>query len=165
MEATLSQITIETIEAAENLLGVDYTPAERQLMLDNLEGQIELARARRALTLANSVPMASRFDPRLPGFAPLPPQRPLRPSHADPGPLPTDQDIAFAPVTRLSQWIARGSLSSRRLTEIYLARIQEYGERLECFVTVTAELARAQADAADALLKAGTHLGPLHGIP
>jgi Asp-tRNA(Asn)/Glu-tRNA(Gln) amidotransferase A subunit family amidase len=165
MEATLSQITIETIEAAEKLLGVNYTPAERQLMLDNLEGQIESARARRALTLPNTVPMASHFDPRLPGFAPPPPQRPLRPSHADPGPLPADQDIAFAPVTRLSQWIARGSLSSRRLTEIYLARIEQYGECLECFVTVTAELARAQADAADGLLKAGTHLGPLHGIP
>ena len=77
-------------------------------MLGNLEGQIELARARRALTLANSVPMASRFDPRLPGFAAPPPQQPLRPSAADPGPLPAnDEDIAFAPVTRLSQWIAR----------------------------------------------------------
>jgi Asp-tRNA(Asn)/Glu-tRNA(Gln) amidotransferase A subunit family amidase len=110
--------------------------------------------------------MASRFDPRLPG-SPVPaPQRPPRPSDAEPGPLPTsDEDIAFAPVARLSQWIARGELSSRRLTEIYLARIEAYGERLECFVTVTPELARAQADAADALLKAGTHLGPLHGVP
>ena len=32
-------------------------------------------------------------------------------------------------------------------------------------MTVTADLARAQADAADALLRAGTWLGPLHGIP
>ncbi len=161
-----SEITIETIEAAEKLAGVRYTAAERQLMQGNLEGQIEAARARRALTLANSVPMASRFDPRLPGFPAPPPQRPLRPSAANPGPLPDDdQDIAFAPATQLSQWIARGDLSSRRLTEIYLARIEEYGKRLECFVTVTADLARAQADAADALLKAGTHLGPLHGIP
>ncbi len=159
-------ITIQTIEAAEALMGVRYTPAERQLMLDNLEGQIEAARARRAQGFPNSLPMASRFDPRLPGFPAPPPQRPLRPSEADPGPLPaSDEDIAFAPLTRLSQWIARKKLSSRRLTEIYLARIEEYGARLECFVTVTSELARAQADAADALLKAGTLLGPLHGIP
>ncbi len=110
--------------------------------------------------------MASRFDPRLPGFAPLSPQRPLRASNAEPGPLPDRaEDIAFAPVTRLSQWIARGELTSRRLTEICLSRIAAYGDRLECFVTVTGELARAEADAADALLAAGTHLGPLHGIP
>ena len=74
------QITIETIAAAETLLGVRYTAAERQLMVGNLAGQIESARARRALTLANSVPMAARFDPRLPGFPAPPPQRPLRPS-------------------------------------------------------------------------------------
>ena len=159
-------ITIETIEAAEKLMGVRYTLAERRLMLDNLEGQIEAARTRRALPFANDLPMASRFDPRLPGFRAPPPQAPLRPSNADPGPLPeSDEEIAFAPVARLSQWLARGELTSRRLTEVYLARIEDYGPQLECFVTVTADLARAQADAADALLRAGTHLGPLHGIP
>ena len=159
-------ITIEAIEAAERLVGVTYTRDERALMLDNLDGQIEAARARRALTLDNDVPTASRFDPRLPGFHPPPPQAPLRPSATDPGPLPdSDEDVAFAPVTSLSQWIARGDLGSRRLTEIYLARIESLAGMLECFVTVTPELARAQADAADALLRAGTRLGPLHGIP
>jgi hypothetical protein len=77
-------------------------------MLGNLDGQIEAARARRALALANSVPMASRFDPRLPGSPTPQPQRPIRPSAIDPGPLPdNDEDIAFAPLTRLSQWIAQ----------------------------------------------------------
>ena len=159
-------ITIEAIEAAERLVGVTYTRDERALMLDNLDGQIEAAQARRALTFENDVPTASRFDPRLPGFRPPPPQAPLRLSATDPGPLPgSDEDIAFAPVTSLSQWIARGDLGSRRLTEIYLARIESLAGMLECFVTVTPELARAQADAADALLRAGTRLGPLHGIP
>ena len=159
-------ITIEAIEAAERLVGVSYTREERELMLDNLDGQIEAARARRALTFENRVPPASRFDPRLPGFRPPPPQAPIRGSAADPGRLPdSDEDIAYAPVTSLSRWIERGDLTSRRLTEIYLARIKAHAGRLECFVTVTPELARAQADAADALLKAGTRLGPLHGIP
>ncbi|MCY4451301.1 MAG: amidase [Immundisolibacterales bacterium] len=159
-------ITLETIEAAERLVGVNYTREERELMLDGLDGQIEEARARRALTLENHVPPASRFDPRLPGFRPPPPQAPVRACVTDPGPLPdSDEDIAFAPVTSLSWWIARGDLTSRRLTEIYLDRIEAHAARLECFVTVTPELARAQADAADALLRAGTRLGPLHGIP
>ena len=159
-------ITIETIEAAERIVGVTYTCAERELMVDNLDGQIEAARARRALTFENHVPPASCFDPRLPGFRAPPPQVPIRGSAAEPGPLPdSDEDIAFAPVTSLSRWIARGELTSRRLTEIYLSRIEAFAGRLECFVTVTPELARAQADAADAFLRAGTRLGPLHGIP
>lgn len=163
---TNDQVTAELIGAAETIMGVRYTRAERELMLDNLDGQIEAARARRALSLENQVPMASRFDPRLPGFPASEPQAPLAPTEADPGDLPdSEEDIAFAPVTRLSAWIRRGDLTSRLLTEIYLNRIQNITPRLECFVTVTAELARAQADAADAQLKAGTWLGPLHGIP
>jgi hypothetical protein len=62
-------ITPDMIAAAERLMGVEYTPAERAQMLDNLEGQIGQALARRAVPLANNVPMAMRFDPRLPGFA------------------------------------------------------------------------------------------------
>ncbi len=120
------QITIETIEAAEKLVGVSYTLEERELMLDNLNGQIEAARARRALRFDNSLPMALRFDPRLPGFPAPPPQTPLRPSATDPGPLPeSDEDIAFAPLTRLSRWIARGeTLKVVALPYIEAARSQ-----------------------------------------
>ena len=158
-------ITIGTIEAAEKLMGVSYTLAERRLMLDNLEGQIDAARARRALTFDNDLPMASRFDPRLPGFPASAPEAGAAVERRSGALARDDEDIAFALVARLSQWLARGELTSRRLTEIYLARIEAFGDQLECFVTVTADLARAQADAADALLRAGTHLGPLHGLP
>ncbi|WP_431299159.1 amidase [Tabrizicola sp. BL-A-41-H6] len=158
-------ITLATIEAAERLMAVSYTPAERQQMLDNLEGQITSAVARRAVPLANSVPMAMRFDPRLPGFA--------MPHGADAltlstfhTPLPgSDEDIAFAPVTHLGAWIRTGALTSRRLTQIYLDRIASIGPKLECFAAVTPEVALAEADAADALTRAGINLGPLHGIP
>nr|WP_281380099.1 amidase [Prosthecomicrobium pneumaticum] len=85
---------------------------------------------------------------------------------AQAGPLPADdEDIAFSPVTALAGWIASGALSSRRLTEIYLDRIARLGPLLECYAMVTPEIARAEADAADALTRAGINLGPLHGIP
>ncbi|MBK5928605.1 amidase [Rhodobaculum claviforme] len=157
---------LDDIAAAERLLGVTYTPAERAQMLDNLEGQIASAVARRGVRLSNDVPMASRFDPRLPGFRPPAAPGRVRFSAADPGPLPdSDTDIAFAPLPRLAGWIARGAITSRRLTGIYLARIAALGPKLECFATVTPDLALAEADAADALTRAGVNLGPLHGIP
>ena len=162
---TETQITAETIAAAERLLGLAYTARERAQMLGNLDGQISTAVARRAVPLANSVPMASRFDPRLPGFALAHGASSLRLSPVT-QPLPTeDADIAFAPVTHLSAWIASGALSSGRLTQIYLDRIAQLGPKLECFATVTPALALAEAEAADALLRAGVNLGPLHGIP
>lgn len=161
----MTEITAGMIAAAEALTGVDYTPAERAQMLDNLEGQIAQARARREVALANSVPMALRFDPRLPGFA-MPHGASTLTLSAGHAPLPeADEDIAFATVSDLSRWIAAGQLTSTRLTRIYLARIAMLNTGLECFATVTEELALAEAAAADALLAAGVNLGPLHGVP
>ncbi|QBY02456.1 amidase [Rhodophyticola sp. CCM32] len=157
---------LEDIQSAERLMGVAYTAGERQLMLDNLEGQIASAVARRAVSLGNDEPMATRFDPRLPNFAMPAAEGPMRFSDKGAAPLPDDdENIAFAPLTRLSAWLRSGALTSRRLTEIYLARIEVKNPDLECFATVTADLALAEADAADALLGAGIWLGPLHGVP
>ncbi len=162
---TQPEITLDTIAAAERLMGVDYSPAERQQMLDNLEGQITSALLRRAVPLANAVPMALRFDPRLPGFS-MPHGADRLTLSAVAAPLPAgDEDIAFAPVTHLSAWIKSGVLTSRRLTQIYLDRIAALGPKLECFAAVSADLALAEAEAADALTRAGVNLGPLHGIP
>ena len=156
----------ETIAAAERVMGVRYTEAERALMQGNLAPQIQSARKRRELDFPNDLAPATRFDPRLPGFRAPAAQRPLRWSEPDPGTLPRgDEDIAFAPVAHLAHWIRSGELTSRRLTEIYLSRIEAIAPSLECFVTVTAERARAEADAMDALSRAGASLGPLHGIP
>lgn len=161
----MTEITLETIAAAELLMGVEYTFAERQLMLDNLEGQIASARARRAVPLPNATPMAMRFDPRLPDFAMPHGTDALRLSSVI-APLPSDDaDIAFSPVTHLATWIRSGALTSRRLTQIYLDRITAIGPKLECWAQVTPDLALAEADAADALTRGGVNLGPLHGIP
>ncbi len=161
-----STFTQADIEAAEKLVGITYTVAERAQMIGNLEGQINSAITRRAVKLGNSAPMALRFDPRLPNFRTPSPQVQLRFSAEDPGALPMDEeDIAFAPVTRLSAWIASGVLTSARLTQIYLARIALLGPKLECFAAVTPELAYAEANNCDSLLRVGVYLGPLHGIP
>ena len=158
-------ITATTIAAAETLLGLAYTPAERDQMVGNLEGQIASALARRKVPLANAMPMASRFDPRLPSTVLPAAQAPLQYSTVD-APCPTDEaDIAFAPLTHLSAWIAAGALTSRRLTEIYLRRIADLNPKLFCFAAVAPEQALAEAEAADRLLARGERLGPLHGVP
>lgn len=159
-------VSIADIEGAERLMGVAYTAAEREQMAGNLEGQIASSVARRKFRLDNSMPTASRFDPRLPNFSMPAPKGPPRFSRPAPRPLPEDEaDVAFASVGELAAWIASGALTSRKLTEIFLARIDAMGPKLECFATVTTERALAEADAADALLRGGVNLGPLHGIP
>ena len=158
-------LTIETIAAAEDVAGVRYSDEERIAMLDNLAAQIDLAVRRRKTPLPNDLAPATRFDPRLLGWrAPL--ATPFQPPTLNPGPLPdAAEDIAFAPVTKLAGWIAARAISCERLATLYLDRINRFAPRLECVAVVTADLAIAQARRADALLAAGTYLGPLHGIP
>lgn len=57
------------------------------------------------------------------------------------------------------------SVSAREVTEAVLARIAATEDGVKAFVTVTAEGARAQADAVDAKLAAGEAVSPLAGIP
>jgi aspartyl-tRNA(Asn)/glutamyl-tRNA(Gln) amidotransferase subunit A len=56
-------------------------------------------------------------------------------------------------------------VSSRELTDQALAAIAQQNPRLNAFITVTADAARAQALAMDAELAKGIDRGPLHGIP
>ena len=60
--------------------------------------------------------------------------------------------------------LRRRNYSARDLTDAYLARIGAQNAALNAYVTVTAESARAAADAADAALAVG-NAPPLAGIP
>jgi Asp-tRNA(Asn)/Glu-tRNA(Gln) amidotransferase A subunit family amidase len=85
---------------------------------------------------------------------------------ADPGPLPAnDEDIAWSPVTHLSNWIEQRKLTSERLTKIYLERLRRFDPKLRCVITLTPEHALEQARRADVEIAAGHYRGPLHGIP
>lgn len=74
-------------------------------------------------------------------------------------------DVLFAGVAALSRRIRARALSPVELAEAYLARIAEVAPGLGCFVTVTAERARAEARAAEVEIDGGRWRGPLHGIP
>jgi Asp-tRNA(Asn)/Glu-tRNA(Gln) amidotransferase A subunit family amidase len=87
-------------------------------------------------------------------------------SSTDAGALPErDEDIAFSPVWKLSRWIETKKITSERLTKIYFARLEKFDPKLRCVITLTRELAMAQAKKADAEIAAGKYRGPLHGIP
>jgi amidase len=61
--------------------------------------------------------------------------------------------------------IAAGELTSVELTGHYLDRIAAHDDRLGAYVAVTAGTALEQAAEADAVVKTGRRLGPLHGVP
>jgi len=65
----------------------------------------------------------------------------------------------------LARGIAAGAFSSREATESALARMDAVNDRINAVVEPTREAALAAADAADAAVRRGGALGPLHGVP
>ncbi|MDY7025156.1 MAG: Asp-tRNA(Asn)/Glu-tRNA(Gln) amidotransferase subunit GatA [Pseudomonadota bacterium] len=67
-------------------------------------------------------------------------------------------------LAQLTQGLASKQFSSQELTEHYLARIQRHDDKINSFITVTPELALAQAKAADEQIASG-QASALTGIP
>lgn len=74
-------------------------------------------------------------------------------------------DLPNLTITQLAERIQRGELTARALTEETLARIAALNPQLNAFITLTADLALAQAGQVDQELREGRLRGPLQGIP
>jgi aspartyl-tRNA(Asn)/glutamyl-tRNA(Gln) amidotransferase subunit A len=77
----------------------------------------------------------------------------------------TDSDLAFLSIAEAARMVRERRLSPVELVEAHLARIERLDGALGSMITVTRELALAQArEAADDAAR-GRIAGPLHGIP
>jgi Asp-tRNA(Asn)/Glu-tRNA(Gln) amidotransferase A subunit family amidase len=162
-----ADITVDTIAGAEEVAGVRFDPAERELMLDGLKQQEQRIAALHKIPLPNSVSPAIVFDPVPPGKKIAPPvKRPMVRSKTGVRAIKGDIDeLAFLPVTELSELVRRNRVTSLQLTQMYLARLKKYDPVLKCVITLTEDRALGQARAADAEIRRGKYRGPLHGIP
>jgi len=160
------KITIKTIAEAEKLQGISYTQDERRMMLEGLEGSLQSLAALRKIEMPNSLAPALEFNPKLTRKKVGSQKNTVTLKAPYTAPLPDDDAaIAFATAAQQGAWLRTGVITSERLTEIYLDRIGKHGETLKCFITITADKARAQAVKADADFAAGKDRGPLQGLP
>jgi Asp-tRNA(Asn)/Glu-tRNA(Gln) amidotransferase A subunit family amidase len=164
------EVSATTFAEAEKLAQVSMTDAERTMAASSwrtsMAALLERRTGPRKVALETGLAPATRWNPVLPGQTFGPAKDRFIRSITDPGALPaSDDEIAFAPVTRLSRWIESRKLTSDRLTRIYLNRIERYDPKLRCVITLTKDTALAQARQADAEIASGKYRGPLHGIP
>ena len=162
-----ADITVDTIASAEEVAGVHFDQAERELMLDGLKQQEQRIEALHKISLPNSVSPAIVFDPVPPGKKiPPPTNRPMVRSRSGLRSVSADiEELAFLPVTELSELVRRNRVTSVQLTQMYLARLKKYDPVLKCVITLTEERALEKARAADAEIRRGKYRGALHGIP
>src|SRR5881396_2575486 len=164
------EVSPATFAEAEKLVQVNLTPADRARAAEswrvNLASLYERRTGPRTIALEPTLAPFSRYHSVLPSQSGGPRRDHFIRTKSEPGPLPAnDADIAFAPVTQLSRWIEQHKLTSERLTQIYLHRIEQFDSQLRCIITLTRDLALAQAKKADEEIAAGKYRGPLHGIP
>jgi Asp-tRNA(Asn)/Glu-tRNA(Gln) amidotransferase A subunit family amidase len=159
------RITKQMIAQAEQLAGLEFTDAERELMLEDVNENLEAFEKLRTVSIPNEVYPALRFDPTLPGST-LPAARGAFRRTRQPVTRPSDdRQLSFLPVAELAELVRTRQVSSVELTRLYLDRLTRHCGRLECLVTPTDELAMMQARRADRELGRGIYRGPLHGIP
>ena len=132
--APASEITRQTLREAEKIDGIAFSDAERDGMTANVAANRENVESIRRVQVDYDVEPAITFKPI--ARAPLPPgpatphakltvDRPRFTSR------PSDDTIAFLPLTALASLIESRLISSSDLTELYLARLKRYGPKLE----------------------------------
>src|SRR6202140_5268045 len=164
------EVSAATFLEAEKLMQVQLSPRESHDAAGSWREAMAPLYERRTgpkkIQLEAALAPASRWEPNQYGQKMNPHGDRFVRSKIEVRRLPaSDPDIAFASVTQLSHWIETRQLSSERLTQIYLRRLERFDSKLRCVITPTRELALEQAKRADAEIAAGKYRGPLHGIP
>ena len=161
------EITKEMIASAEEISGVHFSDEERTQMVRNLQ------QMRNAIQQLHQVPLDMSVFPAI-VFDPVPPGKTLAkktkavavrakvPVMSRPGSL---DELAYAPVTQLSEMVRSRKVKPSELTDMYLARLKRYDPQLHFVINLTEERARKQAKDMDAEISRGKYRGPLHGIP
>ncbi len=74
-------------------------------------------------------------------------------------------ELAYTSAIAIAKKIRQRKISSKEALDYFLARVAELDKPINSVVTIDAERARREADAADAALARGELRGPLHGVP
>lgn len=158
-------ISPRQVQSAAEIMDLEMTPAEIDSLLPNLEDYRESFQALRDQSIPNDLSPAIQFNPIPSGF-----EIPTGNHQIEFSPisvqLPKDKSqLAFYTVRQLAELLRTGQISSVELTRFFLGRLKKYDSTLHCVITLTEDLAMAQAKKADEEIAAGNYRGILHGIP
>jgi len=160
------KITKENVGNAEKIIGLEFTEAERDSMLDALNEQLNNYLNIRKIKIDNSIPPAILFNPIPVGFKIDNKQKPIRYSDYSYTKLPENfDDLAFYSIGELAYLIKTRKITSTQLTKFFLERLKKYGPKLYSVVNLTEERALEEARKADEEIAKGKYRGMLHGIP
>jgi len=148
---------------AAKLFDIQFTQKEIDTLYSDVIDNIANYKAMHQLSLPNSVPLSTwqiavpQNKNKKAGVVNLPFTKVELPTHKE--------DLAFYSISELAYLIKNKKISSLALTKFYIDRIKKYGDTLECVISLTEDIAYAQAKKADEEIAQGKYRGLLHGIP
>lgn len=158
--------TIQLIQKTAALYDLEFTHAEADSLIGNLNNYTQILKDMHKTLPANDIPYPFAFNPvpygvsrpRMRQTVSLPIRSGLR--------MPKNKnDLAFYSIPELAGLIRSKQITSVELTKFFIARLKKWGDTLECVITLTEDTAMAQAARADEEIKNGKYRGLLHGIP
>jgi Asp-tRNA(Asn)/Glu-tRNA(Gln) amidotransferase A subunit family amidase len=158
--------TISLIQKTAALYDLEFTNAEADSLIDNLNGYTQTIKGMHKTLPTNDIPFPFGFNPvpygmnkqKMNQTVSLPIRAGMR--------MPKNKnDLAFYSIPELAGLIRSKQITSVELTKFFIDRLKKWGDTLECVITLTEDTAMAQARRADEELKAGKYRGILHGIP
>jgi Asp-tRNA(Asn)/Glu-tRNA(Gln) amidotransferase A subunit family amidase len=159
-------VTTAELAAAEKIAGITFSEEQRAAILPAVRGLSRAFEAVRKEPILYSVEPPTHFVP-LGGGSRV--RFRVRAAAGSPGHIKREElsaaQVAFLSVRELSFLIRSRQISPVELTQLYLDRLKQYGEKLLCVITLTEELALRQAERAQTEIERGHYRGPLHGIP
>jgi Asp-tRNA(Asn)/Glu-tRNA(Gln) amidotransferase A subunit family amidase len=160
------EITAQTVADAAELAGLTFDDDERTMMVAGLTQQEKQLATLHGIPLPNDVVPAVHFNPLLPGMTvDKSTKKIVRSTPSSKAAPASHAELAFLPVTELSELVRRRKVTSEQLTRLSLDRLQQFDPTLHCVITLTADRALDRARAADEEVRRGHWRGPLHGIP
>ena len=158
-------VTSAMLAGALAVAGLKFSEEDQKSMLQAVNANLGRYEELRNLHIPDNVSPPFYFSSLVPGMKVNRTREPLRFSSAALKRPANLEDVAFWPIIHLAHLLKTRQVTSLELTEMYLARLHNFNEKLNCVVTFLDEVARSQAKRADSEIAAGRYKGPLHGIP
>ena len=165
-KSSKAPFTKKDIARAQKVIGLEFQQDAidtlYQYLQRNKRGYTEM----RKYTLSNETFPAITFDPHPVGFKPKMGREAHDFETTEEVVLPVNrEELAFYSIPQLASLLKSRKITSTALTKLYIDRIKRYDGQLLSVITITEDLALAQAQKADEEIAAGNYKGVLHGIP
>jgi Asp-tRNA(Asn)/Glu-tRNA(Gln) amidotransferase A subunit family amidase len=154
------------LNSVAKVFDLTFTPKEIDTLYSDVKDNLFNYKSMHKLTLNNATPLSMWQTPVVSGMKFNTVQQPVKWGSISAVSLPANKnELAFYSIEQLAYLIKNKKISSVDLTRFFIERIKNYGDTLQCLISLTENLALEQAKQADAEIAAGKYKGLLHGIP